>query len=87
MRGKGHGSIESILEVSSLSVLEDGDILAKTEIIEGKKSSWEGRCHNQLGTYLLNLVGRLCKRALQETFIHLGRKKWMPRKKKMNAEK
>ena len=39
MRGKGHGSIESILEVSSLSVLEDGDILAKTEIIEGKKAA------------------------------------------------
>lgn len=50
-------------------------ILAKIGIIEGKESSWERRCHNQLGTYLLNLVGRPCKRALQETSIHLGRKK------------
>ena len=62
-------------------------ILAKIEIIEGKKGSWEGSCHNQLGTYLLYLVGHLCKRALQETFIHLGRKKWMPRKKKVDTEK
>ena len=62
-------------------------ILAKIEIIEGKKGSWEGRCHNQLGTYLLYLVGRLCKRALQDTFIHLERKKWMPRKKKVDTEK
>ena len=50
-------------------------ILAKIGIIEGKESSWERRGHNQLGTYLLNLVGRPCKRALQETSIHLGRKK------------
>ena len=61
--------------------------ISKNRDYRGKKSSWEGRCHNQLGTYLLNLVGHLCKRALQETFIHLGRKKWMPRKKKVNAEK
>lgn len=49
-------------------------ILAKIEITE-EKSSWEGRCQGQFGTYLLNLVRHLCKMALSEAFIHLGRKK------------
>lgn len=37
MRGKGHGSIKSITEVSSLSVLENGDDISKNRDYRGKR--------------------------------------------------
>lgn len=37
MRGKGQGSIKSIIEVSSLSVLENGDDISKNRDYRGKR--------------------------------------------------
>ena len=37
VRGKGHGSMKSIIEVSSLSVLEDGDDISKNRDDRGEK--------------------------------------------------